>query len=238
MSSPVTNRGGAETRRIFSFCLVFVAAVTAFGVLPAAAQATSAPVGRLQVGAGVGWLGGSVFGEQPADLRAASGGPYRLFESNTELASTGMFEARVGILLTRRYGIEGRAARSSPELRTVVSSDGETTGSFTLAEQIDQYVFDGGVVIRLDEWGTSRLTPFASAGLGYVRQLHEGHELGEDGYLFYVGGGFTHALFSGGQGLIRAASVRADLRLNVISMELDEGRRSQGSVSGSIVFTF
>jgi len=227
MSSPIVHR-----------CCLLAATLCVLVAVGADAQTTSEPIGRVQVGVGVGWLGGSVFGEQPADLRAASGGPYRLFESNTELASTGVFEARVGIRLTRRYGIEGRAAMSSPELRTVVSSDAETTGSFTLAEQIDQYVFDGGIVIRLDEWETSGLAPFASAGLGYVRQLHEEHELGEDGYLFYVGGGFTHALFSGAQGLIRAASVRADLRLNLISMELDEGSRSQGSVSGSIVFTF
>ena len=227
MSSPIAYR-----------CCLLAATFCVLVAVGADAQTTSEPIGRVQVGVGVGWLGGSVFGEQPADLRAASGGPYRLFESDTELASTGEFEARIGILLTRRYGIEGRAAMSSPELRTVVSSDAETTGSFTLAEQIDQYVFDGGIVIRLDEWGTSGLAPFASAGVGYVRQLHEEHELGEDGYLFYVGGGFTHALFSGGQGLIRAASVRADLRLNLISMELDDGRRSQGSVSGSLVFTF
>jgi hypothetical protein len=219
-------------------CCLLAAALCALAAVGTEAQTISEPIGRLQVGAGVGWLGGAVFGEQPADLRAASGGRYRLFESETDLRAAGAFEARVGILLTRRYGIEGRAAIGRPELRTVILSDAETAGSFTLVEQIDQYAFDGGILIRLDEWETSGLAPFASAGLGYVRQLHEGKQLGEDGHLFYVGGGFTHALFSRTQGLIRAASVRADLRLNLISMELDEGSRPQGSVSGGIVFTF
>ena len=98
-------------------------------------------------------------------------------------------------------------------------------------------MFDGGIVIRLDEWETSGLRPFASAGVGYVRQLHEEQELVEDGHLFYVGGGVTHPLFSRAQGLIRAASVRADVRLNVVSLRARRGSRAQGSVSGSIVWS-
>jgi hypothetical protein len=220
------------------FSSLVVAVGSAVSVPSLAAQAVSEPVGRLQIVVGVGWLGGAAFGEQPADLRAASGGPYRLFESESDLSATGAFETRVGIALTPRYGIEGRAAIARPELRTTVSSDAEATGSFTIAESIDQYVFDGGVVIRFAQWAGMGLTPFASAGAGYVRQLHEGQELVETGHLFYVGGGFTHPLFARPQGLIRAASVRADLRLNVFYLELDEGSRPQGSVSGSLVLTF
>jgi hypothetical protein len=220
------------------FSALVVAVGSAVSVPSVAAQAVSEPVGRLQIGVGVGWLGGAAFGEQPADLRAPSGGPYRLFESESDLGATGALEIRVGIALTPRYGFEGRAAIGRPELRTRVSSDAEATGSFTIAESIDQYVFDGGVVIRFAQWAGMGLTPFASAGAGYVRQLHEGQELVETGHLFYVGGGFTHPLFSRPQGLIRAASVRADLRLNVFYLELDEGSRPQGSVSGSLVLTF
>jgi hypothetical protein len=215
-----------------------VASAGVINVPSVAAQAVSEPTGRLQVGVGVGWLGGAALGEQPADLRAASGGPYRLFESENDLSSTSAFETRVGIALTPRYQIEGRAAISRPELRATVSSDAEATGSFTIAESLDQYVFDGGVVIRFAEWAGMGLTPFASAGAGYVRQLHEGQALVETGHLFYVGGGFTHPLFSRPQGLIRAAGVRADVRLNVFYLELDEGSRSQGSVSGSFVLMF
>jgi hypothetical protein len=223
--------------RRFSLSTLLVVIASAVNVPSVAAQAGAEPTGRLQVGVGAGWLGGSSFGEQPADLRAASGGPYRLFDSENDLISTGSFETRVGVALTARYAIEGRAALSKPELRSVISSDAEATGSFTIAESIDQYVFDGGVVIRLAGLNGG-LAPFATAGAGYVRQLHEGQELVETGHLFYVGGGFTHPLFSRPQGLIRAASVRADLRLNVFYMELDEGSRPQGCVSGSLVLTF
>jgi len=223
-------------RAIYSLCVVVTTLTVASG--RADAQVVSEPVGRLQVAVGAGWLGGSAFGDQSADLRAASGGPYRLFESETSLGATASFEARVGVLLTRRWGIDGRAAIANPELQTIISSDAEASGSFTVAESIDRYIFDGGIVFRIDEWETMGLVPFASAGAGYVRQLHGEQELVETGHLYYVGGGFTHALFARPQGMIRAASIRADLRLNVFSLELDEDSRSQGSVSGSLVLTF
>ncbi len=223
-------------RRICFVCGVLAAVIAA--VTPAAAQAPSEPIGRFQVGVGVGWLGGSAFGEQPADLRAASGGPYRLFESETTLGSTASFEVRVGFTLTPRFSIEGRAVRSAPEFHTVVSSDAEASGSFTISESLDQYVFDGGIAIKLGELETMGLVPFASAGAGYVRQLREGDGFAEEGQLFYAGGGFTRVLFSRPQGLIRAASVRADLRLNVLSLDLEANSRLQGSLAGSVVFTF
>ena len=226
------------SRRFFSLAALAVVIVGGVGASSVSAQTVSDPAGRLQVGVGVGWIGGAALGEQPANLRTASGGPYRLFESETDLASSGSFEARVGILVSRRYGVEGRVAISKPELHSVITSDAEATGSFTAAETVDHYVFDGGVVVRLPELEGMGLTPFASAGAGYVRQLHEEQALVETGHLFYVGGGFTRPLFSRSQGLIRAMSVRADLRLNLFYLELDEGSRQQGSVSGSLVLTF
>jgi hypothetical protein len=222
-------------RRVFVFCTWFITPLGA--VTPAAAQARSEPVG-IQLGVGAGWLGGATLGEQPADLRAASGGPYRLFESESDLGASVSFELRVGFGLTPRFEIEGRVARSAPDLDTMVSSDAEAPGSFTISESIDQYVFDGGVVIRLNELETMGLMPFASAGAGYVRQLHEGGSLVEEGQIFYVGGGFTRLFYSRSQGFIRAASARVDLRLNVFSLDLDEDSRSQGSLAGSVVFVF
>ena len=220
-------------RRIIG--IAFFAAIVAVG---AEAQTPAPAQGRLQVSVGAGWLGGSEFGEQPADLRTASGSPYRLFESDTHLTGTGFFEARVGFALTKRFAIEGRAAIAKPELQTTVSSDAEASGSFTAVEGLDQYVFDGGVLVHLDEWQAFGLKPFASGGLGYVRQLHEDQQLVETGHLFYIGGGVMRGLFARPQGFIRSGSIRADLRLNVLSLELDEDSRPQGSVSASLVLTF
>ena len=111
--------------------IICIALFVVIVAVRAEAQTTSPAQGRLQVSVGAGWLGGAEFGEQPADLRTTSGNPYRLFESDTHLGGTGLFEARVGFALTKRYGIEGRAAIAKPELQTTVSSDAEASGSFT-----------------------------------------------------------------------------------------------------------
>ena len=219
----------------------WIICITSLAIISAGrseAQTTVAPEGRLEVSVGAGWLGGASLGEEAADLRATSGGPYRLFESDTQLGGAGVFETRVGFALTRRLTVEGRAAIAKPELRTVVSSDAEASGSFTAVENIDQYVFDGGVVVRLDELRAFGLRPFASGGVGYVRQLHEDQQLVETGHLFYVGGGVTQPLFSRAQGFIRSGCIRADLRLNVLSLELEEDNRPQGSISASLLLTF
>ena len=218
--------------------VVCIVALATIGAARVEAQTASSPQGRLQVSAGAGWLGGAGFGEQPADLRTVSGSPYRLFESDTHLGGTAFFEARVGFALTKRVAIEGRAAVAKPALETTVSSDAEISGSFTAVEDIDQYIFDGGVLVRLDELQALGLMPFAIGGLGYIRQLHEDQRLVETGHLFYVGGGVMRELFSRPQGFIRSGSIRADLRLNVLSLELEEDSRPQGSVSASLVLTF
>src|SRR5688572_4619650 len=72
-----------QHRRVLGIGVLVLGAVSIF-VAPAAAQMPSEPTGRLQVAAGMGWLGGAAFGEQPADLRAGSGGAYRLFDSETD----------------------------------------------------------------------------------------------------------------------------------------------------------
>jgi len=218
--------------------IVCITLLAVIGASRSEAQTTPPPQGRLEVSIGAGWLGGAALGEQAADLRAAAGGPYRLFESDTHLGGTGVFEARAGFALTRRFTVEGRAAIAKPELQTVLSSDAEASGSFTAVENIDQYIFDGGVLVHLDELGAFGLKPFASGGVGYVRQLHDDQQLVETGHLFYVGGGVTQPLFSRAQGFIRSGSIRADLRLNVLSLELESDSRLQGSLSGGLVLTF
>lgn len=213
-------------------------ALAAIGVERAEAQTTQPQTGRLQVSVGAGWSGGASFGDQPGDLRNPSGTAFRIFESDTHLSGSGLFEARVGFALTRRFTVEGRAAISKPELETAVTSDVEASGTFTAVEDIKQYIFDGGVLVHLDELAAFGLRPFAIGGAGYVRQLHDDRQLVETGHLVYVGGGVTRSLFSRSQGLVRSGSIRADLRLNVLSLELEEDSRPQGSVTASVILTF
>jgi hypothetical protein len=207
-----------------------------------ASAQTNVPQGsRFEASVGVGLLGGVAIGAQPANERAGgTGAPYRLFDSDTTLSSSPTFDARVGVAITRRVTLEGGAALAGPEVRTSVSGDAEGALAITAVEQIDQYIFDGGLVVRVDEWRFLGLVPFASAGAGYWRQLHEGQTLVETGHLFYAGGGVRRELWTRGQGFVHAVGFRADARLYVFSAvaSLGDGSRRQGTVSGSVFVGF
>ena len=218
-----------------------IAALVLYVATPTAAQTTSSPVGRFEVSVGVGLLGGAAFGETAADERAGgTAASYRLFDSDTTLASSRMVDARLGVAITRRFAIEGRAALGHPELRTSLSGDAEGAPAVTAVERVDQYTFDGGIAVSLDEWRVLGLVPFASAGAGYVRHLHEGQALVDEGHLYYAGAGIRRGLFARRQGLVRAAGFRADVRLYVLSgtASLDDGSRREGAVSGSLFVVF
>ena len=53
------------SRRFFSLAALAVVIVGGVGVSSVAAQTVSEPAGRLQVGVGVGWIGGAALGEGP-----------------------------------------------------------------------------------------------------------------------------------------------------------------------------
>jgi hypothetical protein len=206
----------------------------------ASAQTAGAFTRHLEVSAGAGVMGGSALGEQPATLRTAGSGVFDLFNAETNLAKAALIEGRVGYRLTRRYAIEGRAALSRPELRTTLSGDVENAAGVIAVQRVDRYIFDGGVRVDLEEGRFLHLTPFAAAGAGYVRQLHEGRTLGENGAVYYAGGGVTHAFFTGGRGFVRSAAFRADLRLCVFSSSVssDDRSRPQGTASAGIALAF
>lgn len=208
----------------------------------ASAQTTgSSPASRFDVSVGVGLLGGAAMGQQAADERAGgTAASYRLFESDTILASSRTIDLRVGVAITPRVSVEGRAGLGHPELRTAVSSDAEGAPAITAVERIDQYTFDGGLAVRLNEWRFLGLVPFASGGAGYLRQLHEGQTLVEEGQLYYAGGGVTRELLERGRGLVRSAGLRADVRLYVFSgvVSLGDRWRRQGAFSGRFFVAF
>ena len=84
------------------------------------------------------------------------------------------------------------------------------------------------------------LRPFVTAGGGYLRQLHEGLTVIEEGQVFYVGGGARYWIFARARGVPRAGGLRADVRLNVLTggIVVDDRSRRHPSVSGSFFLLF
>lgn len=214
------------------------------GALPAFSQvAELRPVGRIEVEAGGGMLGGAGLGSAAANLRANDPArrPFRLFSTESRIESARTLHVRAGFAFSRRIGIEGGFSLSHPEIRTSVSEDFEGAPPVTVVERLDQYGIDGGVLIMLSELGMGRRTvPFVAAGGGYLRQLHEGQALVEQGQVYHAGGGVKHWLLVRQGGFISAAGVRADARLYLMAggISFDGRLRPQGAISGSIFVAF
>lgn len=195
--------------------------VVAVLVMLAASSAraqTDPPLHRLQLAAGLGFLGGASLGDADANLRAnATQDPYRVFATSSRQAGAIALDLRAAVDLTRRLGLEAHAVFGHPELHTDVTGDVENAPAVDAVERLDNYLIDGGIVITLHEFRVNHWLPFAAAGVGYLRQLHEGLTFTEDGHLFYVGGGVRRTFVTRTTGFVRGVGVRGDVRLNVLS---------------------
>jgi hypothetical protein len=211
---------------------------------PALAQTPiDPPVRRLQVDLGGGLLGGGALGAADANLRANATTlqPYRVFSSDTRFTPSPTFHVRAGYDLTRRLGVEGGVVFSRPTVESSLANDIEGAPSLTVDERIDQYFLEGSVVFRLDEMRIGRSTvPFVAGGAGYLRQLHQGLTVIEEGHLFHLGGGLKHVLTLRNRGLVRAAGLRADARVYLLTSgyTFDDGPRPHIAASGGLFLVF
>jgi hypothetical protein len=212
--------------------------------VPAYAQSPeTVRIGRVEVDAGGGWIAGAGAGSSDANLRAATVAPtpFRLFSVESRFAGAPTFHVRAGYAFTSRFGVEGGLTISRPELRASISNDAEAAAPITVAERIDQYGVDASVVVMIRELAIGgRTIPFASAGAGYLRQLHEGQTVVEQGHLFHVGGGVKHWLLARDRRFINGAGLRADAHLYFMSdgITFDDRPKPHGAISGSFFLAF
>jgi hypothetical protein len=201
-------------------------AAVVFGWASAASAQTPAPrVERFVVSAGVGAAGGAPLGAADASLRAGAGRqPLVLFRSESRVARAPEAHVRVGVALTRRVEVDGGLVASRPELRVSVSGDSESAPSLTAVEVVEQIGLDVGlrVAFRAREPGR-RTIPFGAAGVGYLRQRHEGRTLVDEGLFYRVDGGLTHWLVERPGGVVRALGLRAGGGVRLVRDDLDEG---------------
>ncbi len=211
------------------------------GAASAAHAQTDPPLHRLQLAAGVAFFGGASLGDADANLRSSDGtNPYRLFATSSRLASAPALDLRAAIDLTRRFGLEAHALYGHPELQTEISGDVEDAPSVSAVERLDHYLIDGGVLVFLNELRVKGWQPFAAGGAGYLRQLHEGLALTEEGHLFYVGGGARRTFVARTSGFLRGFGARGDVRLNILSggITVEDKSRNHLTASGSLFVVF
>src|SRR5205085_1273237 len=154
--------------------------------------------------------------------------------SDTRLGGSIVGGVRLGGWLNRRVGLEGRLGYGRPDVATSVRADAEGAAPMTVVERIDQFVIDAGILVRLEELRLAGWVPYAAGGAGYLRQVHEGLALIEDGHVYHLGGGVVRELSTRAHGIIRAAGLRADARVYFLSggVSLDDRTATHGSFSG------
>ena len=208
---------------------------------PTSTPSTRKPsVPRLDISIGTGFFGGSGLDSADADLRGRSGEPFQLFTTTSRIGSSVPLEVRLGWRLNPRYTIEIRGAWSRPELRTSIAGDIEGASALTVAERVDLYSLDFNVVRLFPRSRPRALTPFVSAGAGYVGAVHEGLTLLENGFSYRGGGGIKYPFALRSQGRVNEIGVRADGALGMLNGGLvtGNGPTPQIAASGALYLTF
>ena len=201
------------------------------------------PVRRIEADAGAGILSGGGLGSTDANLRRNDPvrQTFRLFATSSDVGRAPLWLLRLAFPLSRRFVVEGALTKATPEVRVSATSDFEGAPSITISETIDQYFVDGSVLIMLDELRIgSRAVPFAAAGAGYLRQLHEGQRLVEQGGVYHAGGGIKYWLLTRKAGTVRTAGLRADANAYFLrgGISFDDHPRSHVAISGSVFVGF
>lgn len=202
-------------------------AAAVFALIAAPAFAQQAPElrdHRVTVNAGITWLGGYDVGVSSAQLRGNGTGitppSFTLLNADSHFSRATAPEVRVGVSLTSRIVVEFGATLAHPHVGVGISGDAESTTQALPGEELEQYVFDGGVNWQLPMHLGSRLAPFVTGGAGYLRQLHEDRTFAETGRIYYAGGGARYWL-RGGHGRERPAGLRGEVRINMRTRGID-----------------
>ena len=216
--------------------MVLLAMVLALASMPAIARGQQADPRHVDVSGGVFYAGTLTFDSVDATETAFGGATRTVFKSRSELEASPGLEARVGVSLTSRFRAEASFAFNRTHLTTYITGDPEAPNS-TATEPVTQYLVQGGLVARLTSGNAGRVRPFASAGAGYLRQLHDGQTLIDAGPAYYVGGGVDYLLNRAAARGSKATGIRADVRGVVLrgSLTLD-GRTHVVPVVGAAMF--
>lgn len=186
-------------------------------------------------------LGGLLSGASLGDTRASmltnqvpTGSPTALFTTSSAIGAATTVEGRLGVRLTRAWWIEAGLAYGTPDLEVDVAGDVEGVPAVSITTPLTQLIADVSVQYR---WNGRRVTPFVSAGGGYLRQLDEPRTTAETGAVFQAGGGVRVAIAPGSRGFARRLALRGDARMVWLrdGVELNEARGASFSVSGGVV---
>ena len=212
-------------------CIALVVAALVWG--SGYAQAQTPGVGRFELSAGARWVGSIALGTAAATETTFGGGKRTLFDSSSQLDPSIGGAFGVGVRLTRGLRAEFAVAYSPTGLSTRISGDVEGVADLTVKAPVTQFLFEGGLQARPARWNRGHLSPFVTAGVGYLRQLNDGRTLVETGRAWYFGGGLYYERAATHPRRLKATGVRADLR----ALALRDGVAPDNTWRGAPAFT-
>jgi hypothetical protein len=180
------------------FCAVGVlVALAAFGPagVASAQQAPTLRRGELSLVGGMTLAAGHAVGDVTATLRRNTTGsppPFTLLRAESDLNRAIGVEGRLSIGLSPRVALEAGASYARRALSVSISEDPEAPRQPSITENVDQYLVDVSALYQVPMSLGRRGRPYTMAGAGYLRQLHEGRVLVENGYTIHAGGGIQY----------------------------------------------
>jgi hypothetical protein len=115
-----------------------------------------------------------------------------------------------------------------------VTDDFEGATDLTATERLTQYLIDASAVYH---FGNGRTRPYVLGGGGYLRQLHSGDHIVEDGPEFHAGGGVRY-WFTGTHNRL---GVRFEARVSIQRGGFDFGEdktRTIPQASAALAYVF
>lgn len=171
-----------------------------------------------------------------------TGTPYTYFVVTGTRTVAPAFRGRLGYNITSTLTIEGGVVASRATVEGAVSSDAENVAGLTVTERLTQLFVDVSVLAHLRNMAFSAGSgvPFLEAGVGYLRQAHEGNAAINTGQIAHFGGGVTYMFSRRPESRLTGLGFRADARLYVPRKSYTFGGSQQvfAAVGGSLVFAF
>ena len=192
---------------------------------------------RVEVGGDLRWLTGTQIADAAATENSLGGAPRAVFRTTTRLGQAACPEATFSVSVTPIIDGEASIAFGRAHLKTRITGDAEAADA-TATEAVTEYLVEAGVAAHLARWNRHRAAPFASGGIGYLRQLHDGHLLVESGATFYMGGGLRYGPKNRKDRGWKSAGLRFEVRATILRgrLTLDGGTHILPAVIGGVFF--
>jgi hypothetical protein len=211
--------------------LIAAGALALASVAPARAQGPTR--GTVEMSGGVEVAAGHDLGRRTAQLTSntgTTGGTFDFFDVKGRIKTSYGLVARIGVYVTPVFAVEGGVHWLRPIMAQTITDDTESAPNTTAEETLNQYLFDGSAVWHL---GRGKSRPFVYGGAGYIRQLHEGDALVEEGLEIHAGLGLKWSIG-------RHVGIRGEAGISIRDGSTDEEdkRRTVPTAAGSIIWVF